>query len=81
MTIPSTAPIASVQFGRLPRRSDRAGFSLVELLVVIAIIAIVVAIIVPSLGGVRRAARATASTTLVNQIKTAAAAVADRVSG
>ncbi|MCC6676006.1 MAG: prepilin-type N-terminal cleavage/methylation domain-containing protein [Phycisphaerales bacterium] len=75
MTIPSTAPVASVQLGRLPRRrSDRAGFSLVELLVVIAIIAIVVAIIVPSLGGVRRAAKKTASTVLVNEIKSAAAA-------
>lgn len=71
MLIPSAAP--AIRHTLRASRS-RPAFSLVELLVVIAIIAVVVAIIVPSLGGVRRSARATASTTLVNEIKTASAA-------
>lgn len=41
-------------------RQGPAGFSLVELLVVIAIIAILIAILIPVLGGVRKTARGTA---------------------
>ncbi|MBK7403290.1 MAG: prepilin-type N-terminal cleavage/methylation domain-containing protein [Phycisphaerales bacterium] len=48
------------------------GFSLVELLVVIAIIAIVIAIIVPALNGARTAARKAATTNLLSQVTDAA---------
>ncbi len=48
------------------------GFTLVELLVVVAIIAVLLAILLPAIGGVRRAARRTASQALVNDVGTAA---------
>lgn len=54
------------------KAARRPGFSLVELLVVIAIIAIVIAIIVPALNGARTAARKTATNALLSDVTAAA---------
>lgn len=56
--------------GLSPRKS--CGFTLVELLVVVAIIAILLAILLPAIGGVRRAARRAATQAIVNDVATAA---------
>lgn len=54
-----------------PRRRGAAGFTLVELLVVIAIIAVLVAILLPALGGARTAARKSATNSLMLSVRTA----------
>lgn len=51
----------------------RAGFSLVELLVVITIIALVIGIVLPALGFARDLAKKTSSSTLINQLSAASA--------
>ncbi len=49
----------------------RPGFTLVELLVVVAIIAVLVAILLPALGGARQAARKSATSSLMLSVRTA----------
>lgn len=51
--------------------ASRGAFTLVELLVVLAILGTVLAILLPALGGVRRAARITTTTGLMNNLSTA----------
>lgn len=56
------APRPSRRAARLPARRNRAGFSLVEMLVVIAVIAVIavlLAILVPAIAGARRAGHRT----------------------
>ncbi|MEM7754015.1 MAG: prepilin-type N-terminal cleavage/methylation domain-containing protein [Planctomycetota bacterium] len=53
-------------------RSCRAGFSLIELLVVITIIGVVISIIVPAIGAARDAARTQSSQNLLSQVTAAA---------
>lgn len=54
------------------RYQSRAGFSLIELLVVLFIIGLVVAIIVPALGAARNVARRTSTQAMMNQVSQAA---------
>ncbi|MBU6412339.1 MAG: prepilin-type N-terminal cleavage/methylation domain-containing protein [Planctomycetes bacterium] len=49
-------------------RQSRAGFSLIELLVVLFIIGLVVAIVIPALGAARTVARKTSTQALINQV-------------
>ncbi len=53
-------------------RQSRAGFSLIELLVVLFIIGLVVAIVIPALGAARTVARKTSTQALLNQVNTGA---------
>ncbi len=53
------------------RRADCAGFTLVELLVVISIIAILLGLLFPALGIARRAARSTSSQAMMRDVTTA----------
>ncbi len=46
---------------RAPRHAPRAGFTLVEVLVVIAVIAVVIGLLVPAIGHIRKLARETAA--------------------
>lgn len=57
---------------RYVHRQSRAGFSLIELLVVLFIIGLVVAIVIPALGAARTVARKTSTQTLLNQVSQAA---------
>lgn len=54
-----------------PRAGASRGFTLVELLVVVAIIAVLVAILLPALGGARTAARKSATNSLMLSVRTA----------
>lgn len=53
------------------RRAERAGFTLVELLVVISIIAILLGLLFPALGIARRAARSTSSQAMMRDVTVA----------
>lgn len=53
------------------RQGARPGFTLVELLVVIAIIAVLLGILLPTIGGVRVAARKTSTQSLMRNIRVA----------
>lgn len=57
--------------GSRSRHPARAGFTLVELLVVLSIIAVVLAILVPALAGARRSARRAATANLMQSLATA----------
>jgi prepilin-type N-terminal cleavage/methylation domain-containing protein len=60
---PCPAPVGAIR--------DRHGFSLIELLTVIAVIGILAAILVPVIGGIRERARVTAATSDAKQIANA----------
>lgn len=60
------------RFGSL-RRRDAGGFTLLELLVVVAIIALLIGILIPVLGSVRDASRKTATVALCNDVVNASA--------
>lgn len=55
------------------RRRDAGGFTLLELLVVVAIIALLIGILIPVLGSVRDASRKTATVALCNDVVNASA--------
>lgn len=65
----------------LSRLSGRRGFTLAELLIVMAIIAIVIALIVPALSGSRNAARAAATQSLLKDISNAVSTFSNDNSG
>jgi prepilin-type N-terminal cleavage/methylation domain-containing protein len=60
-----------MKFSLSPERTARSGFTMVEMLVVIAILGILVAILVPSLGRAKQIAEAMVNTTNLKNIATA----------
>jgi len=56
------------------RQSHSRGFTMLELIMVIAIICILVALLIPTLGAVQRRARETATRTFIKSLETAIAA-------
>lgn len=66
--MPKTAPTAA---HRPPHQVEGRGFTLVELLTVIAIIAVLLAILLPTLGAVRTAARKASTQSLMREVRTA----------
>ncbi|MCC6285231.1 MAG: prepilin-type N-terminal cleavage/methylation domain-containing protein [Phycisphaerales bacterium] len=63
------------------RGGHRAGFTLVELLAVIAIVTVIIALVLPSLRGARRAARDSAQLAVLRDLHHASTAYADEHGG